>query len=92
MSHKNKSQFKTYDKRAVFFKTTVTEIIEAKELENGSFKTTFKVIHPQENKPKLCVLWERSCMQAGDKIEMKGIFKDNIFVAYSAMVYKRGNI
>ena len=92
MNRKNKSQFMTYDKRSVIFKTTVVEIVEAKEFENGSFKTVFKVIHPQENEPKTCVFWERSCMQVGDKIEMKGIFKDDIFLAYSAMVNRYGNL
>ena len=87
-----KHQFMTYDKRSVIFKTTIVEIVEAKEFENGSFKTVFKVIHPQENEPKTCVLWERSCMQVGDKIEMKGIFKDDIFLAYSAMVNRYGNL
>ncbi len=83
-----KRQFMTYDKNSVLFKTTVVEVLEQIECSNGRFKTTFKVIHPQENEPKTCILWERSCMQVGDKIEMKGIFKDNIFIAYSAMVYK----
>ena len=92
MNRKNKSQFMTHDKRSVLFKTTVVEIVEAKEFENGSFKTVFKVIHPQENEPKTCVFWERSCMQVGDKIEMKGIFKDDIFLAYSAMVNRYGNL
>ena len=86
-------QYMTYDKNAVLFKTTVLEIVEKTECSNGNFKTVFKVQHPQETDPKTCVLWQRSCMEVGDKIEMKGIFKDNIFIAYSALVYKRnGNI
>lgn len=83
-----KRQFMTYDRRAVLFKATVVEIVEQIECSNGRTKTTFKVTHPQINEPKTCILWERSCMQVGDKIEMKGIFKDNIFIAYSAMVHK----
>ena len=92
MNRKNKSKYMTYDRRAVLFKTTVLEIVETREYENGSYKTIFKVRHPQEIEPKTCVLWERSCMQVGDKIEMKGIFKEDIFLAYSAMVYKNGNL
>lgn len=92
--HRNhKRQFMTWDRNAVFFKTTVIEVVEQTECANGKFKTVFKVNHPQENEPKTCVLWERSCMQAGDKIDMKGVFKDNIFIAYSAMVTKQhGNL
>jgi len=92
MNRKNKSKYMTYDRRAVLLKTTVLEIVETREYENGSYKTVFKVIHPQENEPKTCVLWERSCMQVGDKIDMKGVFKEDIFLAYSAMVYKNGNL
>ena len=92
MNRKNKKQFMTYDKNAVYFNSEVVEIVEQTECPNGKFKTVFKVNHPQENEPKTCVLWERSCMQVGDKIEMKGIFKEDIFLAYSAMVNRYGNL
>ena len=88
-----KRQFMTWDKNAVFFKSTVVEVVEKTECANGRFKTVFKVNHPEEKEPKTCILWERSCMEKGDKIEMKGIFKDSIFIAYSAMVHKQnGNL
>ena len=96
MKKKNRNQknkFMTYDKNAVFFKSTVLEILEQTECSNGRFKTVFKVRFPQGTEPKTCILWERSCMEVGDKIDLKGIFKDNIFIAYSAMVTKKnGNI
>ena len=94
MNKKNKRKFVTHDKNAVFFKSIVLDVIEKeKETANGTFKTLFKVQHPTKNEPLTCVLWERSSMDIGDKIDIKGIFKDNIFIAYSAMVHKNyGNI
>ena len=87
-----KRKFMTYDKNTVYFNSQVVEIVEQTECANGKFKTVFKVAKSEENEPKTCILWERSCMQVGDKIKMEGVFKDNVFIAYSAMVNRYGNI
>lgn len=92
MNRKNKGKFMTHDKNAVYFNSKVVEIVEQTECSNGKFKTVFKVAQSEENEPKTCILWERSCMQVGDKIKMEGVFKDNIFIAYSAMVNRYENI
>ena len=92
MIHK-KRNFSSYDKNTVFFQSKVLEIInQNQECANGAIRNYFKVQHPTKNEPLTCVLWERSCMNTGDKIDLKGVFKDGIFVAYSAMVYRNGNI
>ena len=92
MIHK-KRNFSSYDKNTVFFQSKVLEIInQNQECTNGAIRNCFKVQHPTKNEPLTCVLWERSCMNTGDKIDLKGVFKEGIFVAYSAMVYRNGNI
>ncbi len=92
MTHK-KRNFSSYDKNTVFFQSKVLEIInQNQECANGTIRNYFKVQHPIKNEPLTCVLWERSCMNTGDKIDLKGVFKDGIFIAYSAMVYRNGNI
>ena len=87
---RNNRNFMTYDKNSVFASTRIIDIKEHnKECSNGSFKNVFTAMLNGEE--KTCVLWERSCMEKGDLIDMKGIFKDNIFICYSAMVRKNGN-
>lgn len=92
-NRKNKQKFMTHDKRTVFFQSKIIEILEKnKECSNGAFKNVFKVQHPTKDELLECILWERSVMETGDKIDIKGFFKDNLFICYSAMVNKYGNI
>lgn len=90
MKQRNKSKYMTYDKNVVFLKSTVLEVIERdKQMPSGTFRTLFKIKHPSKEGALTCVLWERHCMEEGEKIEMKGVYKENIFVAYSAMTHKK---
>ena len=96
MNRKNKSQFMSYDKNAVFFQSEIKDIMNKnQECSNGVIRNWFKVQHPTKDELLTCVLWERSCMDIGDKVDLKGVFKEGCFVAYSAMVTKvrnNGNI
>lgn len=91
-NRRQKKQFMTHDKNKVYFPSEILEVVEQTECQNGKFKTTFKVNHPSKDEPLTCILWERSCMRAGDKVYLTGVFKDNAFIAYSAMVNRYGNI
>ena len=90
MTNRNsKRQFMSYDKNAVFFQGEIKEIMtKNQECSNGTFRNHFKVKHPTKDEDLVCVLWSRSCMEVGDKVDLKGIFKDGCFVAYSAMCHK----
>ena len=84
-----KRQFLTHDPNTVYFNSTVLEIVEKnKECANGKFKNVFKCAHPEKKEGITCILWERNCLDVGDKIKMEGKFKDEIFIAYSAMVHR----
>jgi hypothetical protein len=93
MNHKNKSQFMTYDKNATIFQSQIVEIMNKnQECSNGKTRNCFKVKHPTKDELLTCVFWERSCMEVGDKVDLKGVFKEGCFVAYSAMVNRYANI
>ena len=93
MNRNNKGQFTSYDRNTCYFNTTVLSVEEKnKECQNGKFKNVFKCAYSDKPEGITCILWERSCLEAGDKIRMDGKFKDNIFIAYSAMVFKNANI
>lgn len=91
MANRKNNHYMTYDKNAILYKGKILDIKEHnKECENGTFKNVFTVsINGQE---KTCVLFERSCMEKGDLIDIKGRIKDDVFVCYSAMVMKNARI
>lgn len=87
-NHHNRN-FMTYDKNTTFFQSQIVEIMNKnQECSNGAIRNCFKVKHPTKEELLTCVLWDRSCMEIGDKIDLKGVFKDDCFIAYSAMVRK----
>lgn len=93
MNRKNRGQFMTYDKNTCYFNSTIISVEEKnKECSNGKFKNVFTCKHPNKENGITCILWQRSSLEAGDKIKMDGKFKDEVFIAYSAMVQKNGNI
>ena len=74
-----KRKFMSHDKNTVYFNSQVVEIVEQTECANGKFKTVFKVAKSEENEPKTCILWERSCMQVGDKIKITTVEDEFVY-------------
>ena len=65
--------------------TKVVEVVE-KLFFTDKFKTVFKCESTQ-GEPRLCVVWNDSQIQAGDKVDMKGFLSGDTFIAKSVKIY-----
>lgn len=74
---------------AILVKATVTEIIEKNKEYADQFKNVFKCAS-RTGIDKMCILWGRSNIDVGDEIQMKGRFKDDVFLAWSTIITKKG--
>lgn len=86
MSRKKKKTSKFIDE-AILVKATVTEIIEKNKEYSHRFKNVFKCAS-QTGIDRMCILWGRSNIDVGDEVQMKGRFKDDVFLAWSAVIRK----
>ena len=87
MRRKKKKTSKFIDK-AILVKATVTEIIKNKEYSHH-LKNVFKCAS-QTGIDRMCILWGRSNIDAGDEVQMQGRFKDDVFLAWSIQITKKG--
>lgn len=88
MRRKKKKTSKFIDE-AILIKATVTEVIEKNKEYSHRLKNVFKCAS-QTGIDRMCILWERSNIDAGDEVQMQGRFKDDVFLAWSIQITKKG--
>ena len=88
MRRKKKSISK-YATEAVIIETTITEVIEKNKIYSEKIKNVFKC-SSSTGTDKTCIIWGRRNLDVGDKIQMQGRIKDDIFLAWSLIIIKKG--
>lgn len=88
MRRKKKKTSKFIDE-AILVKATVTEVIEKNKEYSHRLKNVFKCAS-QTGIDRMCILWGRSNIDAGDEVQMQGRFKDDVFLAWSIQITKKG--
>ena len=68
--------------------TVITEILELNKEYAERIKNVFKCAS-STGEDRLCVLWGRSNISVGDRVQMKGRMKDDIFLAWSLIIMKK---
>ena len=90
MRRKNKYTSKLVDE-AILVNATITEIIEKNREYSHRFKNVFKCAS-QTGIDKMCILWGRSNIDVVDDVQMKGRLKDDVFLAWSIIITKKGHV
>ena len=68
--------------------TTVTNIIELNNVVNNKYKTVFECESKNE-KPRMCVYWERSSIAIGDKVKLTGRLKNDVFLVWNMLITRK---
>lgn len=91
MARKKKVYKKSkWEDEACFMETTILRFEEQNKIcPNEKFKNVFYCESKVKPEGRMCVLWERTVAQPGDKVVMKGRFNGEAFLAWSLMIMKR---
>lgn len=68
--------------------TTVTSIIELNNVVNEKYKTVFECESKNE-KPRMCVYWERSSVAVGDVVKLTGRIKNDVFLVWKMLIIRK---
>ena len=69
----------------------VIKIEEQNKEYAGKFKTVFYIPSKTNPQGKMCIAWHKTHFKLNDYIDLKGRFKDDVFIAYSTMIRFRAN-
>ena len=87
---RKRNRISKYTDEAVLIETTITEVLEHNKEYSERIKNVFKCAS-RIGEDRLCILWGRSNISAGDKIQMKGRIKDDVFLAWDLMILKKAD-
>lgn len=68
--------------------TAVINIIELNNVVNGKYKTVFECESKNE-KPRMCVYWERSSLAVGDTVKLTGRLKNDVFLVWKMQITRK---
>lgn len=70
--------------------TTITSIDFINKFINGKFKTAFYCAS-SNGKDRLCIYWNRSTIDVGDRVSLTGYIKENseAFLVYQMLILKK---
>lgn len=81
---------KQFAEKLVIVESEVIEILESnKEYENGNIKNVLKCESRKIPDGQLCVLWNRTTVEVGDKVQMQGYFKEDIFIVLNLNIVQK---
>lgn len=90
MGRRKKKIFKTskWESEACLIESEILRFEERNLIQKDKWKNVFycKSKNPEG---RMCVYWGRTIAEVGDKVEMKGRFKDDIFIVWSMMIRKK---
>lgn len=87
--HRKKKYVSKYTDQSVWVKDKRILKIEQQNAEvNDKFKTVFYVESKEKPEGRMCIAWGRTTFQEGDFVDMKGRFKDDVFLVWT-LLYKR---
>lgn len=79
-----------WEDEGCIMETTILRFEEQNKIcPNGKIKNVFYCKSKLKPEGRMCVLWERTTAQPGDKVVMKGRFNMETFLAWSLMIMKR---
>ena len=83
-------KYSKYQDEAVEVETTVTSFIERNKFyeDKGKTKNAFTCKSSKET-DQLCILWDYTTAQIGDRVILKGRFTPQAFIAWKVMVIKK---
>ena len=73
----------------LLIETVITEIIESNKEYAEKIKNVFKC-ESRSGEAQLCILWGHSSISVGDRVQMRGRMKDDVFLAWSLNILKKG--
>lgn len=88
---KRKKYVSKFEDSALLVSSKIIEIVESnKEYPTkDKVKNVFKCATSSDYDPKMCVYWGRLKISVGDEIQMKGRFKDNVFLVWGLLITKK---
>ena len=83
-------KYSKYQDEAVEVETTVTSFIERNKFyeDKGKTKNVFTCKSSKET-DQLCILWDYTSMNTGDRVILKGRFTPQAFIAWNVMIIKK---
>ena len=79
-----------YENELMLVSAIVSEIIESNtECKNGNTKNVFKCESCKNPDGQLCIFWGRTTICSGDKIQMKGRYKDDVFLVWDMFITQK---
>ncbi|MBQ9786472.1 MAG: hypothetical protein IJW25_03285 [Clostridia bacterium] len=86
----DKYRFLKYKDEAVEVETTVTGFVERNKFyENTNRTKNVFTCKSSKETDQLCILWDYSSMNIGDRILLKGRFAPQGFIAWNVIIIKR---
>lgn len=87
--HSNK--YKEILDSLVLVPTKVLRIEEQNTVINDKFKTVFYCQSVKKPEGVMCVAWGKTSIKEGDGVELKGRYKDGVFIVWSIQIKNREN-
>lgn len=89
----NQKPVSKHKKDAVIISATVNKIELLNAEVNGKLKSVFYCPSYYAPEGRMCVYWGgRTCVEVGDRVEMKGRYVDGVFLVWQLLVDKRNRV